>query len=252
MAVFVDKVTRGAVVPREARDEARVVAVRHEADILAVRLVRVVKALLLCDAACLALVHRAERQACVRELLLCKRVEHVALVLALVERFFKEPAAVFLFDARVVTGHDGVAAQNAGALVEPLELQIAVAVDAGVWRGAALVGGNEAVDDLPLEVIRKVEDIVGNAEAEGDRARILHVLERAAGLRALDADILVVKELHRRADALAALFLHQKCGDARVHTAAHCDQYLIHHAARCFLRSAAALRGDGRAVFLVS
>ena len=88
-----------------------------------------------------------------RELLLCKRIEHVALILALVERFFKEPAAVFLFDARVMTGHNGVAAQNAGALVEPLELQIAVAVDAGVWRGAALVSGNEAVDDLPLEVV---------------------------------------------------------------------------------------------------
>ena len=88
-----------------------------------------------------------------RELLLCKRIEHVALILALVERFFEQPSSVLLLDARVVTGHDGVAAQNAGALVEPLELQIAVAVDAGVWRGAALVGGNKAVDDLPLEVV---------------------------------------------------------------------------------------------------
>jgi len=45
-----------------------------------------------------------------------------------------------------------------------------------------------------------------------------------------------VKELHRRADALAALLLHQKCGDARVHTTAHRNEYLIHssshHAAR--------------------
>ena len=39
------------------------------------------------------------------------------------------------------------------ALVEPLKLQVAVAVDAGVWRRAALVGRDEAVDDLPLEVV---------------------------------------------------------------------------------------------------
>ena len=69
-----------------------------------------------------------------------------------------------------------------------------------------------------------------------DETRVLDVLERAAGLHAADTDVLVVKELHRRADALTALLLHQKCGDARVHTAAHRNEYLIHisshHAAR--------------------
>ena len=88
-----------------------------------------------------------------RELLLCERVEHVALVLALIERFFEQPPPVFLLDARIVAGHNGVAAYNAGALVEPLKLQVAVAVDAGVWRRAALIGRDEAVDDLPLEVV---------------------------------------------------------------------------------------------------
>ena len=47
-----------------------------------------------------------------------------------------------------------------------------------------------------------------------DETRVLDVLERAASFGAADADVLVVKELHRRADALAALLLHQKCGDA--------------------------------------
>ena len=227
-AAFIDKVARGAVAARVARDKASVVAVRHKADILTVRLVRVVEALLLRDAARLALVHRAERQTRVRELLLRERIEHVTLVLALIERLFEKPPPVFLFDARVMARDDGVAAKNAGALVETLEFQIAVAVDAGVRRRTVLVGGDKAVDDLTLEVIREVEDIVGNAETECDRARILHILERAAGLRGLHANILVLKEFHRCADALAALVLHQKCGDARVHTAAHCDQYLIH------------------------
>ena len=109
-AAFIDKVARGAVAACVARDKACVVAVRHKADILTVRLVRVVEALLLRDAARLALVHRAERHACMRELLLCERVEHVALVLALIERFFEQPPPVFLLDARIVAGHNGVAA----------------------------------------------------------------------------------------------------------------------------------------------
>ena len=45
-----------------------------------------------------------------RQLILRERVEHVALVLALIERFFEQPPPVFLLDARVVAGHNGVAA----------------------------------------------------------------------------------------------------------------------------------------------
>ena len=110
MAILIDKVARGAVASCVARDKASVVAVRHEADVLTVRLVGVVEALFLRDAARLALVHRAERQARVRQLILRERVEHVALVLALIERFFEQPPPVFLLDARVVAGHNGVAA----------------------------------------------------------------------------------------------------------------------------------------------
>ena len=110
MALPVYKVARLRFFAGQALDGGGIVAVRHKADILTVRLVRVVEALLLRDAARLALVHRAERQARVRQLILRERVEHVALVLALIERFFEQPPPVFLLDARIVAGHNGVAA----------------------------------------------------------------------------------------------------------------------------------------------
>ena len=109
-AADVEEIARRVVLAGEILHKAGVVAVRHEADVLTVRLVGVVEALFLRDAARLALVHRAERQARVRQLILRERVEHVALVLALIERFFEQPPPVFLLDARIVAGHNGVAA----------------------------------------------------------------------------------------------------------------------------------------------
>ncbi len=175
MAECVHKVAAGILSAGVALDEARMVAVWDEADVLTVRLVRVVKALRLGDLPHLRFAERAERKARVRELRLRERIEDVALVLALVQRFFQKPAPVFAFDAGVVAGHDRAAADQLRAFVKTLELQVAVAVDAGVRRRTALVGGNEAVDDLMSEVAGKVEYIVRNAEPLGHAARVLDV-----------------------------------------------------------------------------
>ena len=49
--------------------------------------------------------------------------------------------------------------------------------------------------------------------------------------------ILVVKELHRCADALAALLLHQESGDAGINAAAHGNENLVHQTMRQALQS---------------
>ena len=108
-------------------------------------------------------------------------------------------------------------------------------------RDAVSLGAKILCDHFSLftdlsDAMGSKSTVVEKAEAQRDKPRVLDVFKRAAGLRAADADVLVVEELHRRADALAALLLHQKCGDARVHTTAHRNEYLIHisshHAAR--------------------
>ena len=86
-------------------------------------------------------------------------------------------------------------------------------------RDAVSLGAKILCDHFSLftdlsDAMGSKSTVVEKAEAQRDKPRVLDVLERAASFGAADADVLVVKELHRRADALAALLLHQKCGDA--------------------------------------
>ena len=209
-------------------DHPGIVPIRDKADILAVGLCRVHKAALLGEGAHLGLVHAAEREHDVRKLLLRHGIEHVALILALVRSLLQQKDAVLLLNARVVPGHDVVAAKNFRAVKELAELHEAVAVDAGVRRDSVLVAVDEPAYDRAAEIVREVEHVERHAQRVGDAARVLHVVKRAAGARALDARVLIVIELHRAADALEAAILHQLCRERGVDPAAHRDQCFFH------------------------
>ena len=183
-------------------DEGRIVAVGDEADILAVGLRRVDKAVLLCDAAHLVLAQPAEGKARMRELFLRQRVEDIALVLALVETFAQEPLAVPLFDSCIVTGGDRVAPQLARPVIEAVELERAVAVDAGIRGDPLPLAVDEFFDDLFFKIILEIENVERDAEPAAYRAGVLDVVEGTAG--ALHPAFSVI-EAHRTADPLMIL-----------------------------------------------
>src|SRR5699024_9435819 len=87
------KVPGWEVPSRPPADEGGVVPVGHKADVLAVPLSGVDKAVLLRQAACLLLGEPTQRQQQPGELPLGEGVEHIALVLVLIQALFQKPPA---------------------------------------------------------------------------------------------------------------------------------------------------------------
>ena len=209
-------------------DEGGIISARDETDVLTIRFPGVEKAQPVRQLPGLRFMERSQREPGVGQLLLGQHIEHVALVLAGVQGLFQEKAAVFLFDAGIVAGDDGVAAHEGRPVIEPPEFQIAVAVDAGIGGPALLVGVSKAVHHLAAELVGKVENVVGNPQPKCHAAGILHILQRAAGAAAGNTDVLVAVKGHGSADAVPAAVLQKVSGDAGINAAAHCDQYLTH------------------------
>ena len=130
------------------------------------------------------------------------------------QRFPKRP------DAGVVTGRDVVAPMVARVVEQCVELEVAVAVDAGVGRTPLLVGPHELLDDPSLERRAQVDDLVRKAQAPRDRRRIVGI-----GAAAACAWLGVAVQQHRRAQAFVARLLEQVGGDAGVDAAAHGDEH---------------------------
>ena len=226
-ALRVHKATGLAVRARQPLDRGSIVAVRHEADVLAVVLVCVAKAVRLGDFTRLGLVQAAERKARVRELLLREPGKHVALILRGVHGLSERIAPIRqLLDAGVVPGRQHLAPERAGARLEQAEFQVPVAVQAWVRRRPALIGRGKARHDLLAERILVIKDIVRHAQRIGHAAGILHIVERAAGVAARHAGVLVFIQLHGHAHAVVTCLLHQVCRHARIHAAAHGDHRL--------------------------
>jgi len=170
---------RAGVAPPE---EAAVIAVGHEADLLAVGLVgrdepesaRVI--------AHLGLGELAHREARGRELRLGERPQEVALILAAIagtpERV--APRACVALHARVVSGGDGDGVPRARAGEQRAELQIRVAGHARHRRAAARVAVGEGLDDGAVELLRHVEEVVRDAQPLGHATRVIDGLAAAA------------------------------------------------------------------------
>ena len=84
--------------------EFHIIPVGNKADVLAVRLFPVVKALGFGDAAGLLLGHFSQREEGVPQLLLSHGIEDVALILGRIQRLFQEKTAVLFLDPGVVAG----------------------------------------------------------------------------------------------------------------------------------------------------
>ena len=114
--------------------------------------------------------------------ILGKMVQHVALVLGRVACPQKLPAPGRLVPTApsvVPRGHV-IEPHLAPALLQRLELQEPVAVDAGVGRAAGQIGVAEGAHHRRIEAIAQIEGIVENVETPAHRPRIFHIARRPA------------------------------------------------------------------------
>ncbi len=79
-----------------------------------------------------------------------------------------------------MAGGHSVEAQQIGALAQPVELEVAVALDARVGGDTVAVGLDIGVDDGRVEVVGEVEHQVIDAQLLGDAAGVVDVGHRAA------------------------------------------------------------------------
>ena len=104
------------------------------------------------------------------------------------------------------------------------KFHISVAVDARIWGNSSHVTVHKLVYYLPFEIIRKIKNVIRNAQFVGYAFSILHIVQRAAGVGAWYPCIFIVIELHGAADAVKAPILYKLSGDAGINAAAHCNK----------------------------
>mgnify|MGYP000452965321 FL=1 len=88
LAALVQKITGGVALAGKALHKAGIVAVGHKADVLAVVFAGIDEMMLLGDGTYLGLVQGPQRQAHMSQLLLGEVVQHIALILALIQPLF--------------------------------------------------------------------------------------------------------------------------------------------------------------------
>jgi hypothetical protein len=121
----------------------------------------------------------------------------------------------------VVSGGHGVEADGQRPLEQAVELEVAVALDAGVRCAPDPVGLDVGLDHAAVEVVGEGPDVVDDAELLGDPAGVVDVADRAAAGVGLAAP-----QLHRDADDLVAGLEQAGRGDRRVDAAGHGGQDL--------------------------
>jgi hypothetical protein len=131
-------------------------------------------------------------------------------------------------DAGVVAGRDVVEAERLGAGHQGAELDLAVALQAGVRRVALSVFAYEVLDHELPELAPVVEDIVGNAELGADATSALGHLLRAAQTL-FESLVIAIPKVHRDASDLVAGLVQQRRRERAVDAAAHGDHDLCHY-----------------------
>ena len=157
------------------------------------------------------------------QLLLREIIQHIALVLTLVQALFQQPAAGFcvLLHPGVVAGDHILHAVFLRPVQQVAELHIFIAVDAGVGGTARLVDADEFFNNLRPEVGGKIQHLIRHIQRKGHLGGVLDILFRAAGLVAGLSQRFVVGEPHGDAGAVVACLLHQTGRHRAVHAAAH-------------------------------
>ena len=178
---------------------------RHEADVLAVRLVRHRQPVARRERPRRGLRREpAQGEAQVGELRRRGREQEVALVARRVGGAVQLGSPPAIDAADIVPGGHAVGVELAGGLHQVAELDPLVAADAGHRRGAGEVGVGEVLDDRFAEAVLVVEHVVGDADRLRHPPRVVDVAAGAAGALAADRRPVVV-ELQRHAHHVVAV-----------------------------------------------
>ena len=223
LAALVQKITGGVVLAGKALHKAGIVAVGHKADVLAVVFAGIDEMMLLGDGTHLGLVQGPQRQAHMSQLLLGEVVQHIALILALIQPLFEQPAAGVrvLFHPGIVAGDYIFHAVGLRPVQQMVELHVFITINAGVWGAASLIHPDKLLDDLFPEVGGEVQHLVRDIQGKGHLGGVLDVLFRAAGVETGLPQHLVVGQAHGDAGAVVPVPLHQPSSHRAVHAAAH-------------------------------
>ena len=76
------------------------------------------------------------------------------------------------------------------------------------------LSGNKTVDDLFSEIGGEVENEIRHSEVHCNRARVLDVVKRTAGVLLRHSGVLIIVQLHRASDAFVTLFGKERGADA--------------------------------------
>ena len=210
--------------------ERRILAGRHEAELLALALFGAGQAACERFGTNLFLQRLSERQHEPREVRGVERMQIVALVFSRVAaRMQHRSACLIACHARIVSGGDRRGAESFGEAEELAHFDRAVAPNARAWRGAFEVGCHERLDDGAREEFASVEGVVRDAQEIRDKPCVMRVFGgTTTGL--LRRSWGIVPEVERYADGIVA-GIDEACGGyRRIDAPRHCDE---HPASRC-------------------
>lgn len=212
--------------PHVRFQERLVIVPRHEADFLAVHLVRDLQADLPRDVADFRLRHFAERAERAQQLLLPQAEQKIRLVLARVAPLAQHGMGIravpVVLNDGVMAGGDIFRPERARLFPQVAEFQFLIAHHARVRRASRLVFARKIIDDQLPERIRLVHHVMRNPQRMRHAARIGDRAGPAAFvLRARDA--ILRPDLHRHAHDIVAPLLEQVRGHAGIDAAAHSE-----------------------------
>jgi len=167
------------------------------------------------------LVHLPHREHGAGQLPLIQHVHHVTLVLGGVVTARQSMYTVSFDHPGVVSGGHGVETEDDGPLVETIELQVTVALDARIRCDAQRVIVHVGLDHVAMELVREVEDQMIDADLLSHAASVVDVADTATAGVAF-----ATPQTHGDTHHVVPL-LHQQCGgDRRIDPAGHGDEHL--------------------------
>src|SRR5215831_11680131 len=128
-----------------------------------------------------------------------------------------------MFNDRIMTCSDVIAAKRPGLAPKIAELQFFIAHHTRVRRPAGLVFTGEIINHDALELVGLVHHVMWDAERMRYAARIGNRLGSAAFVLR-SRDTILRPDLHRYTYDVVTLFAQQISGDAGVHSTAHAKQ----------------------------
>ena len=159
------------------------------------------------------------------QLFLCKHIQHIALVFALIQALEQYHLPVTLFDPGIVPGNNIITSEYLCTFQQSAEFQAAVALDTGIRCPGIQVFIDEIIDHLFLKFFFVIKSIKRHTELKCHAPCVFRIVEGAAFTI---FGIPCVKQLHCAADTVKTGVTGQFRGNTRIHAAAHRDQCFTH------------------------